>query len=61
MEEENRGIAALLLLMVFLGGFCSVSAASPASEYPFLALFLFPFLASFLASSFVPYLCLLLM
>nr|XP_019702713.1 LOW QUALITY PROTEIN: uncharacterized protein LOC105039194 [Elaeis guineensis] len=30
MEEEKKGIAALLLLMVFLSGFCSVSAASPA-------------------------------
>ena len=30
MEEEKKGIAALLLLMVFLSGFCSISATSPA-------------------------------
>ncbi|XP_029121993.1 uncharacterized protein [Elaeis guineensis] len=30
MEETKKGVAGLLLLMVFLHGFCPVSAASPA-------------------------------
>lgn len=49
MEERKKGFSALLVMVLLLNGFNSVSAASPASEFIFIFLLLFPLTVSLIS------------